>query len=231
MNRYYKTAGEMGITVAYEASAEEFIAEGDSVTAVVVDVGGRREQVRAKAIVVCRGRLRGQHRLARALLGRGGDELHHPRTGLQRRHDAAGPLRPRCGECGGGEGLPRRPRSTPARRASTAGSPRASTRIPFGVVVNRFAERFYDEGEELWPKRYAIWGRNIAEQDGQIAYAIWDSKVTGLFLPPMYGPIRADSLAELAATARPRPRRRSPPPLGDVQRRGRAGGLRPDAPR
>ena len=24
-------------------------------------------------------------------------------------------------------------------------------------------QRFYDEGEDLWPKRYAIWGRNIAE--------------------------------------------------------------------
>ena len=69
--------------------------------------------------------------------------------------------------------------------------------IPFGVVVNRFGKRFYDEGEELWPKRYAIWGRNIAEQDGQIAYAIWDSKVSGLFLPPMYGPYRSDRLDDL----------------------------------
>ena len=32
--------------------------------------------------------------------------------------------------------------------------------IPFGIVVNRDGERFYDEGEDLWPKRYAIWGRN-----------------------------------------------------------------------
>ena len=102
--------------------------------------------------------------------------------------------------------------------------------IPFGVVVNRFAKRFYDEGEELWPKRYAIWGRNIAEQDGQIAYAIWDSKVTRLFLPPMYGPIRADSLAELAQQARPRRGDVHRHPRG-VQRRGRAGDLRPDAPR
>jgi tricarballylate dehydrogenase len=31
--------------------------------------------------------------------------------------------------------------------------------IPFGVVVNRLGRRFYDEGENLWPKRYAIWGR------------------------------------------------------------------------
>jgi len=36
--------------------------------------------------------------------------------------------------------------------------------IVFGVVVNKNAERFYDEGEDLWPKRYAIWGRLIAAQ-------------------------------------------------------------------
>ena len=30
--------------------------------------------------------------------------------------------------------------------------------VPFGVAVNRDGRRFYDEGEDFWPKRYAIWG-------------------------------------------------------------------------
>src|SRR5690606_5154534 len=30
--------------------------------------------------------------------------------------------------------------------------------VSLGVVVNRESERFYDEGEDFWPKRYAIWG-------------------------------------------------------------------------
>ena len=72
--------------------------------------------------------------------------------------------------------------------------------IPFGVVVNSHGRRFYDEGEEIWPKRYAIWGRNIAQQPGQIAYSIWDAKAAGLFLPPMYGPAQASSIAGLAVT-------------------------------
>jgi tricarballylate dehydrogenase len=71
--------------------------------------------------------------------------------------------------------------------------------IPFSVVVNQRGERFYDEGEELWPKRYAIWGRNIAGQPGQVAYSIWDSTVNDLFLPPMYGPVAAPSVAGVAA--------------------------------
>src|ERR1700727_2453685 len=39
--------------------------------------------------------------------------------------------------------------------------------VVFGIVVNRDAQRFYDEGEDIWPKRYAIWGRLVAAQPGQ----------------------------------------------------------------
>jgi len=70
--------------------------------------------------------------------------------------------------------------------------------IVFGIVVNRDAQRFYDEGEDLWPKRYAIWGRLVARESDQIAYAIIDSKALGLFMPSMYPPIRAASIAEMA---------------------------------
>ncbi|MEC8712272.1 MAG: FAD-dependent tricarballylate dehydrogenase TcuA, partial [Pseudomonadota bacterium] len=47
--------------------------------------------------------------------------------------------------------------------------------VPFGIVLNRDAARFYDEGEDFWPKRYAIWGRLVAGQPDQIAYALLDS--------------------------------------------------------
>ena len=65
--------------------------------------------------------------------------------------------------------------------------------------MNRAGERFYDEGEDLWPKRYAIWGRLVAQQPGQIAYSIIDAKVIGRFMPSVFPPIRAASIGELAA--------------------------------
>src|SRR5262249_25565097 len=70
--------------------------------------------------------------------------------------------------------------------------------VSLGIVVNESAERFYDEGEDFWPKRYAIWGRLVAAQPNQIAYSIIDAKAIGRFMPPVYPPYRADSLAELA---------------------------------
>lgn len=70
--------------------------------------------------------------------------------------------------------------------------------VSFGVVVNQLAQRFYDEGEDFWPKRYAIWGRLVAQQPGQIAYSIIDSKAVGLFMPPVFQGVEASTLHELA---------------------------------
>ncbi len=71
--------------------------------------------------------------------------------------------------------------------------------VPFSIVVNRAAKRFYDEGEDFWPKRYAIWGRLIAQQPDQIAFSIIDAKAEELFLPSIYPPIRAQTIDGLAA--------------------------------
>ena len=70
--------------------------------------------------------------------------------------------------------------------------------VPLGIVVNRHGDRFYDEGEDYWPKRYAIWGRLVAQQPGQIAYSIVDSKVVDRFMPSVFPPIVAQSVRELA---------------------------------
>jgi len=71
--------------------------------------------------------------------------------------------------------------------------------IPFGIVVNNTGSRFYDEGEDIWPKRYAIWGRLVAQCPEQIAYAITDAKSETLFMPSAFPPIRAQTVSELAS--------------------------------
>jgi tricarballylate dehydrogenase len=70
--------------------------------------------------------------------------------------------------------------------------------VSLGIVVNSEARRFYDEGEDFWPKRYAIWGRLIARQPGQIAFSIIDSRALGAFMPPVFPPVEAGSIRELA---------------------------------
>ena len=70
--------------------------------------------------------------------------------------------------------------------------------VSLGVVVNNEARRFYDEGEDFWPKRYAIWGRLVAQQPQQIGYSIIDSKAIGRFMPPVFPGVKANTLPELA---------------------------------
>jgi tricarballylate dehydrogenase len=78
-----------------------------------------------------------------------------------------------------------RSRSTPARRNSTAASSPHDS-VVFGIVVNKHAQRFYDEGEDIWPKRYAIWGRLVAAQPDQIAYILFDSPCVTSFMPTLF---------------------------------------------
>ncbi|WP_334369046.1 FAD-dependent tricarballylate dehydrogenase TcuA [Bradyrhizobium sp. AZCC 1578] len=70
--------------------------------------------------------------------------------------------------------------------------------VVFGIVVNKHAERFYDEGEDIWPKRYAIWGRLVAAQLDQIAYIVFDASVRNSFMPTLFPPLEGGSIAELA---------------------------------
>jgi tricarballylate dehydrogenase len=71
--------------------------------------------------------------------------------------------------------------------------------VPLGIVVNAEGERFYDEGEDFWPKRYAIWGRLLAKQPQQIGHVIIDQKPLGRFMPPVFPAVEAPTIRELAA--------------------------------
>jgi tricarballylate dehydrogenase len=70
--------------------------------------------------------------------------------------------------------------------------------VPLGIVVNKSGARFYDEGEDLWPKRYAIWGRLVAQQADQIAWSIIDAKAAGRFMPSVFPAVEADTIEDLA---------------------------------
>jgi tricarballylate dehydrogenase len=70
--------------------------------------------------------------------------------------------------------------------------------VSLGIMVNKDAQRFYDEGEDFWPKRYAIWGRLVAQQPGQIGHCIIDAKAVGRFMPPVFKGVKTDTLEELA---------------------------------
>jgi tricarballylate dehydrogenase len=195
VNTYHRALARLGVTVRYGVTVSGLVLDGDLCTGVLT-AGG---VLPARAVVCASGGFEANIEWLRRYWGdaadnyliRGSADNDGQVLAALYAHGAA-----RAGQERGFHAV-----------AIDARSPRfdggIATRldsIPFGIVVNSQGQRFYDEGEDLWPKRYAIWGRNVAEQPGQIGYSIWDAKVQGLFLPPMYRPLAAGSVRALAAS-------------------------------
>jgi len=198
LNAYYRAALGMGVEVEYDAEVRGLdLRDGRFHSATVLHEGATRE-VRARALVAASGGFQGNLEWLKEVWGEAADNFIIRGTP----YDTGTVLRALMDRSVKTVGDPAQCHAI----AVDARSPRFDggivTRVDcvsFGIVVNRDAVRFYDEGEDFWPKRYAIWGRLIAGQPGQIAYAIIDAKSMGLFLPPLYPPYEAGSIRELAA--------------------------------
>jgi tricarballylate dehydrogenase len=206
VNAHHRALRERGVTVAYDATVDELVIDGDRCTRLRGTQAGAGFAVSARAVVCACGGFEANIEWLRRYWGDAADNyiIRGPKYNDGRvlaalyEHGAA-----KAGQERGFHAI-----AVDARAPKFDGgiATRLDT-VPFGVVVNETAVRFYDEGEDMWPKRYATWGRNIALQPNQIVYSIWDSTVAGKFLPPMYGAYRADTLEELAGTLGLRPDR------------------------
>jgi tricarballylate dehydrogenase len=198
LNHYYRTLSAIGVPVLYEASVEEMHFDGTLCTGLTVVTPEGRTTVQATSVVAAAGGFEANLDWLARYWGEGARNYH-----IRGPHFNDGTVLNqllRGGASTAGEERGFHSVAVDARSPKFDGG--IATRldsIPFGVVLNRDGRRFYDEGEDIWPKRYAIWGRNIALQPDQIAYCLWDSKVQGLFLPPMYGAYSADTHEELAS--------------------------------
>ena len=200
VNAYYRSAEKLGVVIRYDTPVAAIERDGDRFVAARTEAG---ERIAARSCVLAaggfesnrewlreawgqndrgewpadnfliRGTRYNQGVLLRHLIDTGADRIGDPTQAHMVAIDARAPL------YDGG----------------------ISTRIDavsLGVVVNREGRRFYDEGEDFWPKRYAIWGRLVAQQPGQVGYSVIDQKAIGRFMPPLYAGTAAATLGELA---------------------------------
>ena len=186
INTYYNTAADLGVQIVYEAQVKHVEIENGRFQAVEVEIGGAAPcRVEGRTIVLASGGFQADIEwLARAwgpaarnflirgtpynrgvvlkdLLDQGADSVGDP----TQCHAVA--IDGRAPKFDGG----------------------IVTRldcVPFSIVVNKHGKRFYDEGEDVWPKRYAIWGRLVAAQPDQVAYSIIDAKSSTLFMPSVF---------------------------------------------
>lgn len=197
VNAYYRTAEKLGIEVAYDAEARQLDLRDGRCTSATVVRNGVAHEIRAKAVVAAAGGFESNIPWLKEAWGDAADNFLIRGTP----YNTGRVLRTLIDQGA-------KPVGDPTQCHAVAIDARAPkfdggiiTRLDcvvFGIVVNNKAERFYDEGEDVWPKRYAIWGRLVAAQPDQIAYIVFDAKSLEMFMPSLFPPIQAPSIGELA---------------------------------
>jgi tricarballylate dehydrogenase len=197
LNAYYRLAEQRGISIEYGALVEEVEIRDQRVERLIVRHEGETITLRPKATIIASGGFEANIEWLKRYWGPGADNYIVRGSSANDGRVLASLLSQGVMERGNGRSF--------HAVAVDARSPKYDggivTRvdsIPFSIVVNQAGERFYDEGEDAWPKRYAMWGRLVAQQPDQIAYSIFDSKAFGRFIPAMNPPIVAPTIQELA---------------------------------
>jgi tricarballylate dehydrogenase len=197
MNAYYRSAEALGVEVSYDTEVIELALAGGLFESATVMRHGMEHEIRAKAVVaasggfesnlawlreawgpaadnfIVRGTPYNMGRVLKLLLAKGAKSVSDPTQGHCVAIDARSPK-------------------------FDGGIVTRVDAVSLGIVVNRNAGRFHDEGEDFWPKRYAIWGRLVAGQPDQIGFSIIDAKSMGKFMPPVFPPLKAPTIADLA---------------------------------
>jgi tricarballylate dehydrogenase len=197
VNAYYRRAEALGARILYDAEVRGLEVHGGRFAAALVRRNGNElSRIEAKALVAAAGGFESNLRWLREAWGPGADNFIVRGTPYNMGYVLRALIE------GGAKAI-----GDPTQCHAVAVDARSPkfdggivTRldcVSLGIVVDQNAQRFYDEGEDFWPKRYAIWGRLIAQQPNQIAYTIVDAKAVGKFMPSVFPPIEAGSIREL----------------------------------
>jgi tricarballylate dehydrogenase len=197
LNALYRTAEELGVDVIYDAPVTALDIQDGMFLSASVQAEGQTHVVRARALVAASGGFESNIEWLKEYWGDAAENFLIRGTPYNRGAVLKMLLEAGIQEVG-----------DPTQCHAVAIDARAPkydggiiTRLDcvvFGIVVNKNAVRFYDEGEDIWPKRYAIWGRLVAGQPDQIAYIIFDASSLNLFMPSLFPPVTAGSIRELA---------------------------------
>jgi tricarballylate dehydrogenase len=198
VNAYYATAERLGISILYDTEVLDLKLDDGFVREVAVNYRGFPETVRAKTVIVSSGGFQANIEWLKRAWGPAAENFLIRGTPYAQGVVLKNLLDQGVGSVG-----------DPTQCHAVAIDGRAPkfdggivTRldcVPFSVVVNKHGQRFYDEGEDVWPKRYAIWGRLVAQQPDQVAYVMIDSKSERLFMPSVFPAIKANTIGELAS--------------------------------
>ena len=197
VNAYYRRAEDLGVEIAYDAHVDHVEFDGERVTRIDAKISGDPQSFHPRAVITASGGFQADIDWLADAWGEAARNFLIRGTPYNR----GVVLRDLLDQGAQSVGDPTQCHAVAIDGRAPKFDGGIVTRldcVPFSVVVNRNGERFYDEGEDVWPKRYAIWGRLVAAQPEQVGYAIIDSRAMNLFMPSVFPPEQADTLEGLA---------------------------------
>ena len=197
VNALYRRAEALGVEVRYDTEVTHVDMQGEQVTEVVfTDERGTEQRVQPKAVIAASGGFQGDTDWLERAWGPGAQNFLIRGT----KYNRGVVLRDLLDQGAQSVGDPTQCHAVAIDGRAPKFDGGIASRldcVPFSVVLNKQGERFYDEGEDVWPKRYAIWGRLVAAQPDQVGFVIIDSRSLELFMPSLYPPLVSDTLAGL----------------------------------
>jgi tricarballylate dehydrogenase len=197
LNALYLTAEKMGVATMYDAEVVDLDVKDNQFRSATVKIGDRRVTVKAKALVAACGGFESNIDWLKQSWGSAAENFLIRGT----RYNRGVVLKVLIDKGVQQIGDPTQCHAVAIDARAPKYDGGIITRLDcvvFGIVVNKHAVRFYDEGEDVWPKRYAIWGRLVAAQPDQIAYIVFDAPSLKMFMPSLYPAIAAPTIAALA---------------------------------
>jgi tricarballylate dehydrogenase len=198
MNAYYDVAARLGVEIFYECDVQQLtMRDGEWLSAVAL-CNGAWQELAAKTVVIASGGFEANIPWLKEYWGDAADNFIIRGT----RNNQGKMLKELVNHGAKPVGDPRGCHAVALDARAPKFDGGIVTRldsVPFGIVVNKHGKRFYDEGQDFWPKRYAIWGGLIAREPDQMAFSIVDASALPHFMPSVFPPIAAGSISELAA--------------------------------
>ena len=197
VNSLFRSAERLGVNVRYEAEVVGLdVRDGHFYSASVL-MGGQTVTIPARAVVVAAGGFQSNLAWLRQVWGPAADNFLIRGAPF----DTGTLLKILLDHGAESVGEPTQAHMVPIDARSPKFDGGIVTRldcVTLGIVVNKNGERYYDEGEDFWPMRYAIWGRLVAQQPDQISYVFIDSKTLDRFMPSVFPPVKGNTIAEVA---------------------------------
>lgn len=211
MERHFHAVEQGGATVHYETWMTELLTGNDGEVVGVRALtphGGRT--FHAKAVVLACGGFESNPEMRARYLGPGWDTVknrgvpYNTGDGLAAALDVGAMPHGSWSSCHASPQDSERPWFTLPSSVPKGGTQTSRYAYPYSIMVNREGRRFVDEASDVRGRTYAMMGRAILAQPGNLAWQIFDAKARRLGLLEDYDRnratgVRADSLDELSA--------------------------------